>query len=150
MVEAVLRHRRRRAVGRTGDAAARYAALGWPVCLGAYQPGQADLPAGFLRSCSCDRLGCPSPGSHPMSPAWQNVASADPELVARWWATTPAANVILATGRVFDVLDVPAAVGLLALNTMERAGVRPGPVAISPGSRAHFSVRSRGAPADES
>ena len=85
-----------------------------------------------------------------MSPAWQNVASADPELVARWWATTPAANVILATGRVFDVLDVPAAVGLLALNTMERAGVRPGPVAISPGSRAHFFVRSRGAPADES
>jgi hypothetical protein len=149
VVEAVLRHRRRRAVGRTGDAAARYAALGWSVCPGAYQPGQADRSAGFLRSCSCDRLGCPSPGSHPMSPAWQNVASADPQRIARWWATMPAANVILPTGRVFDVLDVPAEAGLLALSAMERTGMRPGPVAISPGSRAHFFVRSRGAPDDE-
>lgn len=149
VVEAVLRHRRRRAIGRTGDAAARYAALGWPVCLGAYQPGQTDRLAGFLRSCSCDRLGCPSPASHPISPAWQNVASADPELVARWWAAMPAANVILPTGRVFDVLDVPAEAGLLALSTMQRTGIRPGPVAISPGSRAYFFVRSRGAPDDE-
>jgi hypothetical protein len=149
VVEAVLRHRRRRAVGRTAEAAVRYAALGWPVCLGTYPPSQADRSSGFARSCSCDRLGCPSPGSHPESPAWQSVASADPELVANWWATTPAANVILPTGRVFDVLDVPAGVGTSALTTMERTGVRPGPVAMSPGGRAHFFIRSRGAPADE-
>ncbi len=149
MVEAVLRHRRRRAVGRTADAAVRYAALGWPVCPGAYPPGHADRPEGFQRSCSCDRLGCPSPGSHPVSPAWQSVASDDPEVVAGWWETTPAANVILPTGRVFDVLDVPAEVGIPALATMERTGVRPGPVAMSAGGRAYFFVRSRGAPADE-
>jgi Bifunctional DNA primase/polymerase, N-terminal len=149
VVEAVLRHRRRRASGRTADAAVRYAALGWPVCLGAYPPSHADPTTGFLRSCSCDRLACPFPGSHPVSPAWQRVASADPELVAGWWATTPTANVILPTGRVFDVLDVPASVGVSALNTMERTGVRPGPVAVSSGGRAYFFVRSRGAPADE-
>jgi hypothetical protein len=127
----------------------RYAALGWPVCLGAYPPSHPDPTSGFLRSCSCDRLACPSPGSHPVSPAWQSVASTDPERVSGWWATTPMANVILPTGRVFDVLDVPAGVGVAALATMERTGVRPGPVAISSGSRAHFFVRSRGAPADE-
>jgi len=61
----------------------------------------------------------------------------------------PEANVILATGRVFDVLDVPAAVGLTALSRMERSGLEPGPVAVT-GNRAHFYIRSRGAPADES
>jgi hypothetical protein len=61
----------------------------------------------------------------------------------------PTANVILPTGRVFDVLDVPAQAGLLALSAMDRTGVRPGPVAMSPWSRAYFFVRSRGAPADE-
>jgi hypothetical protein len=61
----------------------------------------------------------------------------------------PAANVILATGRVFDVLDVPGVVGMTALGRMERSGLRPGPVAITAGDRAHFFVRSRGAPDDE-
>jgi hypothetical protein len=62
---------------------------------------------------------------------------------------TPAANVILPTGRVFDVLDVSAEVGVSALSTMERTGVRPGPVAISSGGRAYFFIRTRGRPADE-
>jgi len=149
VVEAVLRGRRRRAVGRMAEAAVRYAALGWPVCLGAYPPSHAERPDDFLRSCSCDRLGCPSPGSHPVSPAWQSTASAAPDVVARRWLAMPAANVVLPTGRVFDVLDVPAAAGLAALSTMERTGLRPGPVALSAGNRVHFFVRSRGAPEDE-
>lgn len=61
----------------------------------------------------------------------------------------PEANVVLVTGRVFDVLDVPAAVGVTALSRMERSGLRPGPVAISAGDRALFFVRTRGAPDDE-
>ena len=77
------------------------------------------------------------------------MASTEPEVVARWWLATPQANVILVTGRVFDVLDVPARVGLTALARMERSGLRPGPVALSTGNRAQFFVRSRGAPADE-
>jgi hypothetical protein len=149
LVEAVLRVKRRRAVGRTADAALRYAAMGWPVCTGAFPPGQGQRSADRQRACSCDRIGCPAPGAHPVSPAWQNVATCDPELIAGWWLATPAANVILATGRAFDVLDVPAAMGMTALARMERSGLRPGPVAISSGNRAHFFVRSRGAPADE-
>lgn len=149
MVEAVLRHRRRkaaRAAGRAGAAAARYAALGWPVCPGTFEPGQSSQP---VRSCSCDRLGCPAPAAHPVSPAWQSMATADPQLLASWWASMPAANVILPTGRIFDVLDVPAPAGLLALTMMAKSKTRPGPVAISPGDRALFFVRSRGAPEDE-
>ena len=154
MVEAVLRGRgrrtaSRRAASRLADAAIRYAALGWPVCLGAFAPDRVQRPSLAGRSCSCDRIGCPSPGAHPVSPAWQSLASTDAAQVARWWLMMPEANVVLVTGRVFDVLDVPATVGLTALSRMERSGLRPGPVAISAGNRAYFFVRTRGAPADE-
>jgi Bifunctional DNA primase/polymerase, N-terminal len=149
MVEAVLRRGRRRAVERMAVAAAEYAALGWPVCLGAYPPGRPHRHGELLRACSCDRIGCPAPGAHPMSPAWQVQATADPALVERWWMAWPQANVILATGRAFDVLDVPAAAGAAALAEMDRSAVRPGPVAISTGNRALFFVATRGTPADE-
>jgi hypothetical protein len=131
------------------DAAVQYAAMGWPVCAGAFEPRRVQRSPDIDRSCSCDRIGCPSPGAHPLSPAWQILASTDPELVARWWLAVPEANVVLVTGRVFDVLDVSAAVGMTALDRMGRAGLRSGPVAISAGNRAHFFVRTRGAPTDE-
>jgi hypothetical protein len=131
------------------DAAVRYALMGWPVCAGAFPPGRSQRPEDGRRACSCDRMGCPAPGAHPLSPAWQITASTDPAIIARWWLAAPEANVILPTGRVFDVLDVPAKAGAAALSRMERSGLRPGPVAISAGDRALFFVRTRGAPADE-
>src|SRR5580698_7793767 len=141
MVDVVRRRGRARAAERQqplGAAAERYAAMGWPVCLGAY-PHRGELG----RACSCDRVGCPAPGAHPLSPAWQNLASTDPDLIARWWASSPESGVILATGQVFDVLDVSAHVGITALAEMERSGRRPGPVALGTGNRTHFYVRSR-------
>jgi hypothetical protein len=149
MVAPVLRRSQRRAVERMAVAAAEYAAMGWPVCLGAYPPGRAQRHGEMLRACSCDRIGCPAPGAHPMSPAWQVQATADPALVERWWTDRPQANVILATGRTFDVLDVPAAAGPAALAMMDRSAVRPGPVAISAGNRALFFVATRGTPTNE-
>src|SRR5213082_2943381 len=101
MVDAV---RRRRVRGRSaerhqppGDVAAQYASMGWPVCLGAhaYRGTRAAMEPG--RACSCDRVGCPAPGAHPVSPAWQLEASADLAQVARWWREWPGANVILVT-----------------------------------------------------
>ena len=148
VVDNVLRGRRRRAHGRIADAAVQYAAMGWPVCPGAFRPSHALRSADLLRSCSCDRIGCPAPGAHPVSPAWQTLASTDPEVVARWWLAMPEASVVLPTGRIFDVLDVPASAGLSALARIKRLG-QPGPIALCPGDRAHFYVRSRGAPADE-
>jgi Bifunctional DNA primase/polymerase, N-terminal len=149
LVDVALRGRSRRTAGRLADAAIRYAATGWPVCTGAFAPSRLHRSAARSRSCSCDRIGCPAPGAHPLWPAWQSLASTDPELVAGWWLATPEANVVLVTGRVFDVLDVPAAVGLAALARMERSGLRPGPVAIGCEDRAHFYVRTRGTPDDE-
>src|SRR5215475_7018083 len=131
------------------EAALRYAALGWPVCPGEFPANAAQHWPGRQRACSCDRVGCPSPGAHPISPAWQNTASTEADRVASLWLGIPEASVILVTGRVFDVLDVPARAGLTALARMEKSGIGPGPVAIT-GNRAHFYVRTRGAPADES
>ena len=149
MVETVLRRGRRRAVERMAVAAAGYAAMGWPVCAGAHPPGRPHRGAGAGRACSCDRMGCPAPGAHPMSPAWQVEATTDRATVWSLWLARPEASIILPTGRVFDVLDVPASVGAAALRLMGQAGVRPGPVAVSAGDRALFFVLTRGTPADE-
>jgi hypothetical protein len=159
------------------DAAAReYAALGWPVCPGAHPTKGLD-GIGLLepgRACSCDRVGCPAPGAHPVSPTWQMQATVDSAEIGQWWETRPEANVILVTGRVFDVLDVPAEAGATALAAMAAAGVETGPVAVlsPPGGiaprtprgmpdekasisgmqsteRMHFYVITRGSPVDE-
>jgi hypothetical protein len=148
MVDVMLRRARRKernARDQMASAARRYAALGWPVCQGARPPGGPSGPGDGGRACSCDRIGCPAPAAHPVSPTWQLQASADPDDVGRWWATAPEANVILVTGRVFDVLDLPVQAGLAALDQMERAGSDPGPVAVSAGNRALFFVASRAA-----
>jgi hypothetical protein len=138
--------RRRKAREKMALAAAGYAALGWPVCAGA-QPreGQSPPGAGQSRACSCDRVGCPAPGAHPLSPVWKQQASAEAAVVSHWWARVPHANILLATGRVFDVLDVPAQAGLVALTRLTRAGIKPGPVALSAANRALFFVASRAA-----
>lgn len=125
------------------DAALEYAALGWPVC-----PAAHPTPDG-ARACSCDRVGCPDPGAHPLSPAWRSQATVDEETVGTWWTRTPEANVVLPTGRVFDVFDVPAAAGLLALAQMDRGAVAAGPVASHGDDRYLFFVATRGAPDDE-
>ncbi len=120
----------------------RYAELGWPCC-----PGAHPLREGG-RACSCDRVGCPDPGAHPLSPAWRVQATTDTTLLTRWWERDPEANVILPTGRVFDVFDVPQAAGYQALTTMEQSGPPIGPVAAQ-GDRVLFFVATRGAPEDE-
>jgi hypothetical protein len=151
MVDVVKRRSRRKAAMRgdrrdpLGQAAKNYAALGWPVCVGAHLPADG-LKTG--RACSCDRVGCPAPGAHPVSPTWQMQATVDTGIIGQWWAARPAASVILVTGRVFDVLDVPAVVGSAALARIEETGIAAGPVAEA-GGRILFFVTTRGAPVDE-
>lgn len=82
-------------------------------------------------SCSCDRMGCPSPGAHPLSRAWQSEASADADRVARWRVQHPEANYVSPTGRTHDVLDVPADAGAAALERLLTAGTVLGPVAVA-------------------
>jgi Bifunctional DNA primase/polymerase, N-terminal len=151
MVDVVRRRGRRKAADRgerqapLGQAAINYATLGWPVCVGAHLA--ADAPS-TGRACSCDRVGCPAPGAHPVSPTWQMQATVDTPTIEGWWAARPEAAVILVTGRVFDVLEVPAEVGAAALAGIERAGLEAGPVGQA-GGRMLFFVTTRGAPVDE-
>jgi hypothetical protein len=152
----VVRRRSERGRGRTAErhqrsglVAAHYASMGWPVCLGAhpYRGSRGSVETG--RGCSCDRVGCPAPGAHPVSPTWQMQATVDISVIGGWWQTRPEANVILVTGRVFDVLDVPAAPGSAALAAMEAAGAPVGPVSALGADRMLFYVVTRGSPADE-
>ncbi|WP_396446274.1 bifunctional DNA primase/polymerase [Actinomadura sp.] len=139
---AVTGHRRQKAARNRMAAAAReYADLGWPCFPGAHVGGD--------RACSCDRIGCPDPGAHPVSAAWAHQATVDAEVIERWWAKRPEANIILPTGRVFDVFDVPAAAGAAALDRIEREDLPVGPVASFGDERHLFFVATRGAPADE-
>jgi hypothetical protein len=101
------------------------------------------------RACSCDRVGCPAPGAHPLSPAWKLQATSDQAVVGHWWTERPQASILLVTGRSFDVLDVPAPAGLLAMRQFERLKLSPGPVAISAGERALFFVTTRAALGDD-
>ncbi len=154
MVEVATRRGRRKARERLAAATA-YAEMGWPVCAGAYPlDGAAQLrggqqPHGAGRACSCDRVGCPDPGAHPVSPAWQNQATVDTAVITKWWHDWPDANVLLVTGRVFDVLDVPAAAGRIAVGAFARWSGQTGPVAACDPDRYLFFVATRGSPADE-
>jgi len=152
MVTMMRRRGRRRAAQRPpalGVVAQDYAAMSWPVCPGAHPRRGLDGMPEPGRACSCDRVGCPAPGAHPVSPTWQIQATVDNETIRQWWETRPEANVILVTGRVFDVLDVPAGGGVTALARMAAADVETGPVAVQGDERMLFFVATRGAPDDE-
>ncbi|MGP3979596.1 bifunctional DNA primase/polymerase [Streptomyces sp. KR80] len=119
------------------------AAAGFPLA-------QAAHPYGY--GCSCDRIGCPTPGRHPVSFAWQTQASTDAEQVTRWLNAQPQANFITATGINHDVLDVPAEAGRSALDRLESEDVEVGPVAETgegAQSRVLFFTATRGTPDDE-
>ncbi|MEY9942282.1 bifunctional DNA primase/polymerase [Streptacidiphilus sp. MAP5-3] len=98
--------------------------------------------------CSCERVGCPAPAQHPLSFAWKTQATTDPDQIAHWLSRDPDANAITPTGRVHDVLDVPAEAGRLALDRLAEAGVAAGPVASVGQDRWLFFTTTR-SPLDE-
>jgi hypothetical protein len=119
-------------------AAQVYAALGLPVV-----PMHARRPGG---GCSCPDRACPDPGKHPRLRGWQRLATTDPAVVEEWWRRWPDANLGLATGRRFDVLDLDGAAGVealraaLSINPWEH----PGPVARTGGGGWHLLYRPLG------
>ncbi|MEV4434534.1 bifunctional DNA primase/polymerase [Streptomyces sp. NPDC049555] len=144
-----LRRPRSGAGGDTGTGAASAAreelllaaaAAGFPLAPAAHPDGYG---------CSCERIGCPTPGRHPVSFAWQTLASAEAEKVATWLRAQPQANFVTATGIAHDVLDVPAEAGRAALDRLMAAGVEVGPVATVAPDRMLFFTATRGTPDDE-
>jgi Bifunctional DNA primase/polymerase, N-terminal len=132
--------RRSKPEDRRSELVLDYVRRGLPVC-------PAVHPA--VVGCSCDRVGCPAPGMHPISLAWQSQATTDPERVAELLYTMPMANFVTPTGRTHDVLDVPSAVGKLALMLMDEEGIVVGPVASCGPDRHLFFTATRGIPEDE-
>lgn len=116
---------------RLRHAALRLAMHGWPVT-----PG-ASLRAGRF---DCGRPGCPTTACHPALEGWEEAASQQPARVAGWWRYAPH-SVLLPTGVVFDVLEVPAALGALAVRRSRAGGADRGPVATTPAGRWMFFVR---------
>jgi hypothetical protein len=100
------------------DAAVAYASRGIPV-LPLHYPllGRGDLepvggdhhPAMERTSCSCRDPDCGQPAKHPLGslvPHGVKDATTNRARILAWWTRHPQANIGLATGHRFDVLDV--------------------------------------------
>jgi hypothetical protein len=113
-------------------AAVVYATLGYPVV-----PMHTTRLAG---ACSCGELACSDPGKHPRLAGWTRLASTDPMVVGEWWRRWPQANLAVATGRRFDVLDLDGPQGVEALRAVLSIAPaeHPGPVARSGGGGWHL------------
>jgi Bifunctional DNA primase/polymerase, N-terminal len=119
------------------DAALGYAARGIPVYPVHWPHPIAD---GASLACSCRHgAGCDRPAKHPLVRHGIHDATTHPGLLERWWQRWPAANLGLATGIVFDALDVDGPAGLAALGQLARtAGLRlPGPLVATGGGGWH-------------
>jgi Bifunctional DNA primase/polymerase, N-terminal len=119
------------------DAALGYAARGIPV-YPVHWP--RPIPGGASLCCSC-RHGpaCDRPAKHPLVRHGIHDASTDPAQLEDWWRRWPHANLGLATGIVFDALDVDGPAGLAALRNLARAAdLRlPGPLVATGGGGWH-------------
>jgi hypothetical protein len=119
------------------DAALDYAARGIPV-YPAHWP--RPIPGGAGLACSCPRGPvCDRPAKHPLLRHGVKEATTDPDRLGRWWHRWPPANVGLATGVVFDALDIDGPAGLAALRQLQRAAdLRlPGPLVATGGGGWH-------------
>ena len=105
---------------RLRTAARRLTDHGWPVTPGSYFNGER---------MACDRATCWATSCHPLLDNWEsNTDSVD------WWQERPHA-VLLATGKVFDVIEVPGLLGAKVKGVF-------GPIALLPTRRWMFFVQS--------
>jgi hypothetical protein len=123
----------------TAQAAEAYAALGVPVVAMHAVRGDG--------GCTCPRgTRCGDPGKHPRLADWPTAASTSPAQVRGWWRRWPTANIGLATGRRFDVLDVDGPTGEAELRALIKAGAIPrgGPLARTGGGGWHVLLAPTG------
>jgi Bifunctional DNA primase/polymerase, N-terminal len=125
-------------------AALGYAAWGIPV-----YPVHWPRPSsgGASLACSCPRgAGCDRPAKHPLVRHGVNDATTQAGQLEQWWRRWPHANLGLATGIVFDALDVDGPAGLAALRQLAQAAdLRlPGPLVRTGGGGWHHWFRPTG------
>jgi hypothetical protein len=102
------------------------------------------VPGGARLACSCPRgPACDRPAKHPLVRHGVKEATTDSQVIGRWWHRWPHANLGLATGIIFDAMDIA---GLGAL--LEFAGTvdlrLPGPLVATGGGGWHVWFRPTG------
>jgi hypothetical protein len=142
------------------DAALGYASRGIPVLpLHHPLPHHGDLraltddpqlpgPAEAVR-CSCRDPGCGQVGKHPLGslvPHGVKDATTNRARILAWWTRQPQANIGLATGYRFDVLDVDGPAGAQAIRQLAAAHglASSGPLVRTGGGGWHFYLAPTG------
>jgi Bifunctional DNA primase/polymerase, N-terminal len=142
------------------DAALGYASRGIPV-LPLHHPfphhrdlqaltGDHQLPSPVVRtSCSCRDPRCGQPAKHPLGslvPHGVKDATTNRARVLAWWTRHPQANIGLATGHRFDVLDVDGPAGERAIGQLAAAHglASSGPLVRTGGGGWHFYLTPTG------
>jgi Bifunctional DNA primase/polymerase, N-terminal len=142
------------------DAALDYASRGIPVLplhyplrhrgqLQALTDGRPLGPSTPSSSCSCRDPGCGQPAKHPLGslvPHGVKDATCNRARVLAWWSRHPQANIGLATGHCFDVLDVDGPEGAQAVRALAAThGLRSsGPLVRTGGGGWHFYLAPTG------
>jgi Bifunctional DNA primase/polymerase, N-terminal len=143
---------------RLRDAALGYASRGIPVLplhyplphRGGLQPVSGDLQAAAERAaCSCRDSGCGQVGKHPMGslvPHGVRDATCNRARILAWWTRHPQANIGLATGHIFDVLDVDGPTGTHAIQELaaEHGLQSLGPLVRTGGGGWHYYLAPTG------
>jgi hypothetical protein len=142
------------------DAALGYASRGIPVLPLHYPlPHHGDLqavtddqqpPSPAARTgCLCRDPGCGQPAKHPLGslvPHGVKDATCNRARILAWWTRHPQANIGLATGHRFDVLDVDGPTGAHAIRRLaaEHGLVSSGPLVRTGGGGWHFYLAPTG------
>jgi Bifunctional DNA primase/polymerase, N-terminal len=140
------------------DAAVAYASLGIPVLplhyplphRGGLRPVPGDSqPAVATVGCSRRDPDCGQPGKHPLGslvPHGVKDATTNRARVLAWWTRHPQANIGLATGHRFDVLDVDGPAGAQAIQELaDSHGVHSsGPLVRTGGGGWHYYLAPTG------
>jgi hypothetical protein len=140
------------------DAALGYASRGIPVLPLHYplphhralQPTDGrPLPSRASQCCSCRDPGCGQVGKHPLGslvPHGVKDATCNRARILAWWTRHPQANIGLATGHRFDVLDVDGPQGEQAIRELAAAhGFQSsGPLVRSGGGGWHYYLAPTG------
>jgi hypothetical protein len=139
------------------DAALGYASRGIPVLplhyplphRGALQPVPGDQPPLARTGCSCRDPHCGQPAKHPLGslvPHGVKDATTNRARVLAWWTRHPQANIGLATGHAFDVLDVDGPAGAHAIQELAATHglVSSGPLVRTGGGGWHYYLAPTG------
>jgi hypothetical protein len=139
------------------DAVLGYASRGIPVLPlhyplphhGGLQPVPGDQRPLVRTGCSCRDPGCGQPAKHPLGwlvPHGVKDATTNRARILAWWTRHPQANIGLATGHAFDVLDVDGLEGAQAIRELAAThGLHSsGPLVHTGGGGWHFYLAPTG------